>query len=138
MAYEVEWKQRNYNDDLSKIISTTVQISTRKPQRILTVTLDSDVTSKNDEELVALSLEQFYKETYLDRAEKEAISNLRQEIDKINTESFAKLKEDNNALLSKAVADLTLLITESINDITETLSVEEEEENDNKESKEDI
>lgn len=97
-----------------------------------------DKSTLSDSDKVKALLDMMYSSLYPNRAEKEAISDLRQEIDKINTESFTALKEENNALLSKAVADLTLLITESINTIMETLSVEEEEEHDTKESEGDI
>lgn len=76
--YKLSWTSAIFKD--TEIIKTRVQINSEDNLTIITRTLDGNHTQKSEDELIFLVLEQFYQETYPNRAENEKISKVNEKL----------------------------------------------------------
>lgn len=72
--YKLSWTSAIFKD--SEIIKTRVQINSEDNLTIITKILNGNHTQKSEDELVNLVLEQFYQDTYPNRAENEKFSKV--------------------------------------------------------------
>lgn len=72
--YKVSWASAVFKG--AEIIKTRVQINNEDNLTIITKILNGDHTQKSEDELVNLVLEQFYQDTYPNRAENEKFSKV--------------------------------------------------------------
>lgn len=72
--YKVSWTSAVFKD--TEIIKTRVQINSDDNLTIITKVLDGNHTQKSEDELIYLVLEQFYQDTYPNRAENEKFSKV--------------------------------------------------------------
>lgn len=72
--YKISWTSAVFKD--TEIIKTRVQINSEDNLTIITKILDGNHTQKSEDELIFLVLEQFYQDTYPNRAENEKFSKV--------------------------------------------------------------
>lgn len=72
--YKVSWASAVFKG--AEIIKTRVQINSEDNLTIITKILNGNHTQKSEDELVNLVLEQFYQDTYPNRAENEKFSKV--------------------------------------------------------------
>lgn len=84
--YKKNYARATYDSD-GRVLTTVVSIFSTTSGTILEVTLQGDFTNKAEDEIVHEALEQFYQDTYPNRAENEKF----QKMEKV-------LKESNEAL----------------------------------------
>lgn len=72
--YKLSWTSAIFRD--TEIIKTRVQINSEDNLTIITKVLNGNHTQKSEDELVNLVLEQFYQDTYPNRAENEKFSKV--------------------------------------------------------------
>lgn len=72
--YKVSWTSAVFKD--AEIVKTRVQINSEDNLTIITKILDGNHTQKSEDELIFLVLEQFYQDTYPNRAENEKFSKV--------------------------------------------------------------
>lgn len=84
--YKKNFARATYDSD-GRVLTTVVSIFSTTSGTILEVTLQGDFTNKAEDEIVHEALEQFYQDTYPNRAENEKF----QKMEKV-------LKESNEAL----------------------------------------
>lgn len=72
--YKVSWTSAVFKD--TEIIKTRVQINSEDNLTIITKILNGNHTQKSEDELIFLVLEQFYQDTYPNRAENEKFSKV--------------------------------------------------------------
>lgn len=72
--YKLSWTSAFFKD--TEIIKTRVQINSEDNLTIITKVLDGNHTQKSEDELIFLVLEQFYQDTYPNRAENEKFSKV--------------------------------------------------------------
>ena len=84
--YKKSYARATYDSD-GRVLTTVVSIFSTTSGTILEVTLQGDFTNKAEDEIVHEALEQFYQDTYPNRAENEKF----QKMEKV-------LKESNEAL----------------------------------------
>lgn len=72
--YKVSWASAVFKG--AEIIKTRVQINSEDNLTIITKILNGDHTQKSEDELIFLVLEQFYQDTYPNRAENEKFSKI--------------------------------------------------------------
>lgn len=72
--YKVSWTSAVFKD--TEIIKTRVQINSEDNLTIITKVLNGNHTQKSEDELIFLVLEQFYQDTYPNRAENEKFSKV--------------------------------------------------------------
>lgn len=72
--YKLSWTSPVFRD--TEIIKTRVQINSEDNLTIITKILDGNHTQKSEDELIFLVLEQFYQDTYPNRAENEKFSKV--------------------------------------------------------------
>lgn len=78
--YELKYNDAIYQD--GKIVSSRVQI--QEDRTIITRVFKSDLSGKTNEELIELTLEQFYQDTYPNRAENERFEQLGDKIKEVD------------------------------------------------------
>lgn len=84
--YKKNYARATYDSD-GRVLTTVVSIFSTTSGTIIEVTLQGDFLTKNEDEIVHEALEQFYQDTYPNRAENEKF----QKMEKV-------LKESNEAL----------------------------------------
>lgn len=72
--YKLSWTSPIFKD--TEIIKTRVQINSEDNLTIITKILNGNHTQKSEDELIYLVLEQFYQDTYPNRAENEKFSKV--------------------------------------------------------------
>lgn len=96
--YKLSWKTGVYNEN-GEIVKTRVQISNQDSTDIITRVLNGNLTSKQEDELVHLVLEQFYNDVYPNRAENERFDKM----DKVIKEANEMLDTTRKALASNGM-----------------------------------
>ena len=91
--YKINYKDRIFNDNATV---TGLRVQIQDGQTIITRILSGNHDHKTDEDLIELVLEQFYQETYPNRAENERFAKL----DKITKE-----QNELNIFLRKALGE---------------------------------
>lgn len=91
--YKINYKDRIFNDNATV---TGLRVQIQDGQTIITRILNGNHDHKTDEDLIELVLEQFYQETYPNRAENERFAKL----DKITKE-----QNELNIFLRKALGE---------------------------------
>lgn len=81
--YKVSWTSAVFKD--TEIIKTRVQINSDDNLTIITKVLDGNHTQKSEDELIFLVLEQFYQDTYPNRAENEKFSKVDEKLKLVDT-----------------------------------------------------
>lgn len=81
--YKVSWTSAVFKD--TEIIKTRVQINSEDNLTIITKVLDGNHTQKSEDELIFLVLEQFYQDTYPNRAENEKFSKVDEKLKLVDT-----------------------------------------------------
>lgn len=81
--YKVSWTSAVFKD--SEIVKTRVQINSEDNLTIITKILDGNHTQKSEDELIFLVLEQFYQDTYPNRAENEKFSKVDEKLKLVDT-----------------------------------------------------
>lgn len=81
--YKVSWTSAVFKD--AEIVKTRVQINSEDNLTIITKILDGNHTQKPEDELVFLVLEQFYQDTYPNRAENEKFSKVDEKLKLVDT-----------------------------------------------------
>ena len=81
--YKVSWTSAVFKD--SEIVNTRVQINSEDNLTIITKILDGNHTQKSEDELIFLVLEQFYQDTYPNRAENEKFSKVDEKLKLVDT-----------------------------------------------------
>lgn len=81
--YKVSWTSAVFRE--TEIIKTRVQINSDDNLTIITKVLDGNHTQKSEDELIFLVLEQFYQDTYPNRAENEKFSKVDEKLKLVDT-----------------------------------------------------
>lgn len=81
--YKVSWTSAVFKD--TEIIKTRVQINSEDNLTIITKILDGNHTQRSEDELIFLVLEQFYQDTYPNRAENEKFSKVDEKLKLVDT-----------------------------------------------------
>lgn len=81
--YKVSWTSAVFRD--TEIVKTRVQINSEDNLTIITKILDGNHTQKSEDELIFLVLEQFYQDTYPNRAENEKFSKVDEKLKLVDT-----------------------------------------------------
>lgn len=81
--YKVSWASAVFKG--AEIIKTRVQINSEDNLTIITKILNGDHTQKSEDELIFLVLEQFYQDTYPNRAENEKFSKVDEKLKLVDT-----------------------------------------------------
>jgi hypothetical protein len=81
--YKLSWTSAIFKD--IEIIKTRVQINSEDNLTIITKILDGNHTQKSEDELIFLVLEQFYQDTYPNRAENEKFSKVDEKLKLVDT-----------------------------------------------------
>ena len=81
--YKLSWTSAVFRD--TEIIKTRVQINSEDNLTIITKILDGNHTQKSEDELIFLVLEQFYQDTYPNRAENEKFSKVDEKLKLVDT-----------------------------------------------------
>ena len=81
--YKVSWTSAVFKD--AEIVKTRVQINSEDNLTIITKILDGNHTQKPEDELIFLVLEQFYQDTYPNRAENEKFSKVDEKLKLVDT-----------------------------------------------------
>ncbi len=81
--YKVSWTSAVFKD--AEIVKTRVQINSEDNLTIITKILDGNHTQKPEDELIFLVLEQFYQDTYPNRAENERFSKVDEKLKLVDT-----------------------------------------------------
>ncbi len=81
--YKVSWTSAVFKG--AEIIKTRVQINSEDNLTIITKILNGDHTQKSEDELIFLVLEQFYQDTYPNRAENEKFSKVDEKLKLVDT-----------------------------------------------------
>ena len=81
--YKVSWTSPVFKDN--EIIKTRVQINSEDNLTIITKILNGNHTQKSEDELIFLVLEQFYQDTYPNRAENEKFSKVDEKLKLVDT-----------------------------------------------------
>ena len=81
--YKVSWTSAVFKD--AEIVKTRVQINSEDNLTIITKILDGSHTQKPEDELIFLVLEQFYQDTYPNRAENEKFSKVDEKLKLVDT-----------------------------------------------------
>ena len=81
--YKVAWTSAVFKD--TEIIKTRVQINSEDNLTIITKILDGNHTQRSEDELIFLVLEQFYQDTYPNRAENEKFSKVDEKLKLVDT-----------------------------------------------------
>lgn len=81
--YKVSWTSAVFKD--TEIIKTRVQINSEDNLTIITKILDGNHTQSPEDELIFLVLEQFYQDTYPNRAENEKFSKVDEKLKLVDT-----------------------------------------------------
>nr|DAR17901.1 MAG TPA: Protein of unknown function (DUF1366) [Caudoviricetes sp.] len=81
--YKVSWTSAVFRD--TEIIKTRVQINSEDNLTIITKVLNGNHTQKSEDELIFLVLEQFYQDTYPNRAENEKFSKVDEKLKLVDT-----------------------------------------------------
>ena len=81
--YKVSWTSAVFKD--AEIVKTRVQINSEDNLTIITKILDGNHTQKSEDELIFLVLEQFYQDTYPNRAENEKFSKVDEKLKLVDT-----------------------------------------------------
>ena len=81
--YKVSWTSAVFKD--TEIIKTRVQINSEDNLTIITKVLNGNHTQKSEDELIFLILEQFYQDTYPNRAENEKFSKVDEKLKLVDT-----------------------------------------------------
>lgn len=81
--YKLSWTSAIFRDN--EIIKTRVQINSEDNLTIITKILDGNHTQKSEDELIFLVLEQFYQDTYPNRAENEKFSKVDEKLKLVDT-----------------------------------------------------
>lgn len=88
--FKFSWQIPTYFE--GKIVSTKIQIVSDDSSNVINVAVPKDCSNNSDIELVNLALEQFYQETYPNRAENEKFA----EIDKVIQDGRDTIKKIKN------------------------------------------
>lgn len=117
--------QNNYcnRDADGNVVSHTIAIKQDEEYALIERTLAGDFSNKTDDELVEAVLEKFYQDTYLNRAEKESIEELK----KLN----AKVDETVN-ITKNSILELTSIVSEMAKHVGFKLGDDEDVEDDEK------
>lgn len=81
--HKVSWTSAVFKD--AEIVKTRVQINSEDNLTIITKILDGNHTQKPEDELIFLVLEQFYQDTYPNRAENEKFSKVDEKLKLVDT-----------------------------------------------------
>lgn len=81
--YKVSWTSAVFKD--AEIVKTRVQINSEDNLTIITKILYGNHTQKSEDELIFLVLEQFYQDTYPNRAENEKFSKVDEKLKLVDT-----------------------------------------------------
>lgn len=81
--YKISWTSPVFRE--TEIIKTRVQINSDDNLTIITKVLDGNHTQKSEDELIFLVLEQFYQDTYPNRAENEKFSKVDEKLKLVDT-----------------------------------------------------
>ena len=81
--YKLSWTSAVLKD--TEIIKTRVQINSEDNLTIITKILNGNHTQKSEDELIYLVLEQFYQDTYPNRAENEKFSKVDEKLKLVDT-----------------------------------------------------
>lgn len=81
--YKLSWTSAIFKD--TEIIKTRVQINSEDNLTIITKILNGNHTQKSEDELIFLVLEQFYQDTYPNRAENEKFSKVDEKLKLVDT-----------------------------------------------------
>lgn len=92
--YKVSWTSAVFKD--TEIIKTRVQINSEDNLTIITKILNGNHTQKSEDELIFLVLEQFYQDTYPNRAENEKFSKVDEKLKVLDTKlaEMDKMKKE--------------------------------------------
>lgn len=92
--YKVSWTSAVFRD--AEVIKTRVQINSDDNLTIITKVLDGDHTKKLEDELIYLVLEQFYQDTFPNRAENERFTKLDEKLKQVDTKlaELDKMKKE--------------------------------------------
>ncbi|MGX7069581.1 DUF1366 domain-containing protein [Gemella bergeri] len=112
--FKFSWQIPTYFE--SKIVSTKIQIVSDDSSNVINVTVPKDCSNYSYIELVNLALEQFYQETYPNRAENEKFAKIDEKL-KLVDEKMAQIEQIKKEsevtqaslmeLISKLSEDLT-------------------------------
>ena len=96
--YKINYKDRIFNDSTTV---TGLRVQIQDGQTIITRILSGNHDHKTDEDLIELVLEQFYQETYPNRAENEKFAKM----DKVIHEANETLETTRKTLAQSVVKD---------------------------------
>lgn len=96
--YKINYKDRIFNDSATV---TGVRVQIQDGQTIITRILNGNFDHKTDEDLIELVLEQFYQETYPNRAENERFAKM----DKVIHEANETLETTRKTLAQSVIKD---------------------------------
>ena len=83
-SYKKNYARATY-DSNGAVLSTIVSIFNTSGGTVIETTLKGDHLSKSEDELVQLALDQFYEDTYPNKAENEKITSLKKELKESTT-----------------------------------------------------
>ena len=98
--YKKNFARATYDSD-GRVLTTVVSIFSTTSGTILEVTLQGDFTNKAEDEIVHEALEQFYQDTYPNRAENEKF----QKMEKVLKESTEALDTTRKTLAQSVVKE---------------------------------
>lgn len=98
--YKKNYARATYDSD-GRVLTTVVSIFSTTSGTILEVTLQGDFTNKAEDEIVHEALEQFYQDTYPNRAENEKF----QKMEKVLKESTEALDTTRKTLAQSVVKE---------------------------------
>lgn len=96
--YKINYKDRIFNDNATV---TGLRVQIQDGQTIITRILSGNHDHKTDEDLIELVLEQFYQETYPNRAENERFAKM----DKVIHEANETLETTRKTLAQSVIKD---------------------------------
>lgn len=96
--YKINYKDRIFNDSATV---TGLRVQIQDGQTIITRILNGNYDHKTDEDLIELVLEQFYQETYPNRAENERFAKM----DELFKEANKTLETTRQTLAQSVVKD---------------------------------
>lgn len=94
-TYKKNYARANY-DSNGAVLTTIVSIFSTNGGTVIETTLKGDHLTKSEDELVQLALEQFYQDTYPNRAENERFSKVDEKLKVVDTKlaEMDKLKKE--------------------------------------------
>ena len=113
--YKLSWTSAIFKD--SEIIKTRVQINSEDNLTIITKILNGNHTQKSEDELVNLVLEQFYQDTYPNRAENEKFSKVDEKLKLVDSKlaELDKVKKELD-ITQGSLMDLITQMSGSLED----------------------